>query len=254
MKKIVLTLLFATALVSCEETTTADVSKVTHYPIITVLGSDPIFVPQGGTFTDPGVIAMEGENEIDYVTTVKGNYRGGTTLDTNITDEYTVTYTATNVDGFSANSPRKVIVYKTGDLVNSIEGVYIATTKRNGSFLPATQGSSLNMKYIYIWKNGDGTYEVSDAFGGWYSIGRKLGVGYATQGGKINAVNIPANTFTFPGAPGNLTNPGFGGVAELTGMTVDPAQKKIVFTSHWIAPGTPPTNYNFEVTLTQVQL
>jgi hypothetical protein len=108
------------------------------------------------------------------------------------------------------------------------------------------------MKYIYIWKNGDGTYEVSDAFGGWYSIGRKLGVGYATQGGVINAVSIPGNSFTFPGAPGNLTNPGFGGSAELTGMTVDPVQKKIIFTSHWLAP--PATNYNFEVTLTQVQL
>lgn len=253
MKKIVLTLLFASTLfVSCDEDTTGDVSKVTFYPNIEVLGDDPIFVAQGAAFTDPGAIAMAGDTEIDYVTTAEGLYRGETTVNTAVPDEYQITYTATNADGFSANALRKVIVYKTGDLVNSIEGVYIATTKRNGAFLPASQGSSLNMKYIYIWKNGDGTYEVSDAFGGWYSLGRKLGLTYATQGGKINAVSIPANTFTFPGAPGNLTNPGFGGVAELTGMTVDPVAKKIVFTSHWLAP--PATNYNFEVTLTQVQL
>lgn len=251
MKKLILTLLFASALlVSCESDTTADVSRVTFYPNIEVLGGDPLFIPLGGTFTDPGAVAMAGDTEIDYVTTAEGLYRGETTVNTAVADEYKVTYTATNSDGFSANASRKVIVYKTGDLVNSIEGVYIATTKRNNNFLPASQGSSLNMKYIYIWKNGDGTYEVSDAFGGWYSIGRKLGVGYATLGGKINAVSIPANTFTFPGAPGNLTNSGFGGTAELTGMSVDPVNKKIVFTSHWLAP----TNYNFEVTLTQVQL
>lgn len=254
MKKIVLTLLlFASALfVSCEEDTTAGVSRVTNYPLITVLGEQTIFVPQGGTFNDPGATATAGTETIPYVVTAKGLYRGENTLNTNVPDEYTVKYTATNADGFSISGARKVIVYKTGDLVNSIEGVYVATTKRNGNFLPASQGSSLNMKYIYIWKNTDGTYEVSDAFGGWYALGRRLGISYATPGGKINAVSIPGNSFTFPGAPGNLTNPGFGGSAELTGLTVTPALKKIVLTSHWLA--SPTTNYNFEVTLIQEQL
>jgi hypothetical protein len=256
MKKIVLTLFLlvttSALFISCEEDTSAGVSRVTNYPLITVLGDETIFVPQGGTFNDPGATATAGGESIQYVVTASGVYRGGNTLDTNVPDEYTVRYTATNADGFNVSGIRTVIVYKTGDLVTDISGVYIATTKRNGSFLPASQGSSLNMEYIYIWKNADGTYEVSDAFGGWYALGRHLGINYATQGGKINAVSIPTNTFTFPGAPGNLTNPGFGGAAELTGMTVDPVAKKIVFTSHWLAP--PATNYNFEVTLTQVQL
>lgn len=253
MKKIILTLLFASALlVSCEEDTTSDVSRVTYYPDITVLGDDPIFVAQGSTFVDPGVIAMAGDTEIDYTTTVKGNYRGETTVNTAVPDEYIITYTATNSDGFSVNALRKVIVYNTGDLVNSIEGVYVSTVRRNGSLLNPAQGSSVNMEYVYIWKNADGTYGVSDAFGGWYAIGRNLGINYATQGGIINAVNIPANQFTFPGAPGNLTNPGFGGSAELTGLTVNPVTKTLVLTSHWLAP--PATNYNFESTLVQVQL
>ena len=253
MKKLVLTLLlFAGALLvsSCEQDTTAGVSRVTNYPLITVLGDETIFVPQGGTFTDPGATATAGTETIPYVVTAEGVYRGENTLNTNVPDEYIVKYTATNVDGFSISGARKVIVYKTGDLINSIEGVYVSTTKRNGNFLNPAQGSSLNMKYIYIWKNTDGTYEVSDAFGGWYAIGRRLGVSYATPGGKINAVSIPGNSFTFPGAPGNLTNSGFGGSAELTGLTVTPALKKIVLTSHWLAP----TNYNFEVTLIQEQL
>lgn len=254
MKKIVLTLLLFTGalFVSCEEDTTAGVSRVTNYPLITVLGDDVIFVAQGTTFNDPGAIATEGGVEIPYVVTAEGLYRGETTLNTNVADEYTVKYTATNADGFSISGVRTVIVYKTGNLVDSIEGVYISTTRRNGSLLSAAQGSSVNMEYIYIWKNTDGTYGVSDAFGGWYALGRHLGIGYATQGGIINAVSIPANSFTFPGAPGNLTNPGFGGVAELTSLTVNPVTHTLVLGSHWLAP--PATNYNFESTLVQVQL
>lgn len=252
MKKIFLTLIVLTSIIytSCETNDSLNVSKVTNYPIIEVLGADPIFVPQGGTFVDPGVIANEGTKVIPTTTSIEGNYRGGTTLNTNITDEYTITYKAINADGFPGLAKRQVIVYKTGDLVNSIEGVYIATTKRNNSFLNPAQGSSLNMKYIYIWKNTDGTYEVSDAFGGWYTLGRRLGIGYATQGGVINAVSIPGNSFTFPGAPGNLTNSGFGGVAQLTGLTVNPATKTIVVTCTWAAPAA----FAFEATLTQVQL
>jgi hypothetical protein len=253
MKKLILSILVACAfLVSCESDTTGNVSKVTYYPEITVLGDETVFVPQGGTFTDPGAIATAGEDEIPVVVTAKGVYRGENTLNTNVPDEYIVKYTATNADGFNISGSRKVIVYKTGDLVNSIEGVYISTVKRNGSLLNPAQGSSVNMKYIYIWKNTDGTYQVSDAFGGWYAIGRRLGISYATQGGKINAVDISTNSFTFPGAPANLTNPGFGGAAELTGVFVDAAQKKVVLSSHWLAP--PATNYAFESTLIQVQL
>lgn len=251
MKKIIITLLIASTFIACDDTpTTGNVSKITNYPIITVQGDAIVFVEQGTPFVDPGVVAMEGSNEIPTTYTAVGKYRGGTTLDTNITDEYTLTYSATNVDGFTGSATRTVIVYKTGDLLTSIEGVYTSTVRRNGNLLPASQGSSVNMKYIYIWKNTDGTYEVSDAFGGWYSIGRAIG-GSATPGGKI-AGNIATNTFTFPGNP--LSNPYFGGVANINSLTVDPVTKTLVLTTAWVAPGTPPTNYTFVSTLTQVQL
>jgi hypothetical protein len=255
MKKIALTLLlFASALfVSCEDDTTADVSRVTNYPLITVLGDETIYVLQGTPFSDPGAIATEGGVEIDYVVTAEGLYRGGTTLDTNIVDKYLVKYTATNTDGFSIAGTRTVIVYPpTGDLVNSIEGVYRSTVRRNGSLLNPAQGSSVNMEYVYIWKNTDGTYGVSDAIGGWYELGRNLGNTSAIKGGIINAVSIPTNSFTFPGAPGNLTNEYFGGSAELTALTVNDATNTLILGAHWLAP--PATNYNFESTLVQVQL
>ena len=248
MKKIIITsLLFAGAFfTSCDSDsdTTGGVSKITDYPIITVTGDNPLFVPLGTAYVEPGAVALAGGVEIPVETTAVGKYRGATTLDTNIADEYTVTYSAENSDGFFGGATRKVIVYKTGDLVNSIEGVYTCTIARNGS----TPGPTYqNIKYIYIWKNNDGTYGVSDAFGGWYEFGRGLGIAYATLGGTI-AGDIPTNTFTFPGNP--LTNAGFGGVANITGLTVNPTTKTLVLSCSWLAP----TAYAFVATLTQVPL
>lgn len=224
-------------------------STVTNYPIMSLKGDQTVFVPLGSAYNDPGITATENGVEIAYTSTAVGVYRKGNKLDTNIADQYTQTYKATNKDGFSNTITRTVIVYKTGDLVNSIEGLYLSTTRRNGSLLPASQGSSVDMKYVHIWKNTNGTYQVSDAFGGWYDIGRKIGVTSATQGGTITG-NIPTNTFTFPGNP--LTNEYFGGTANITGLTVSAATKTVVLTCVWNT--TPPvTVYTFVSTLTQVQ-
>jgi hypothetical protein len=223
-------------------------STVTNYPIMTLNGDETVFVELGSTYNDPGVIATENGAPITYTSKATGKYRFGKTLDTNIADQYVQTYTAVNKDGFSNTISRTVIVYKNGDLVNSIEGIYISTARRNGSLLPAAQGSSVDMEYVYIWKNTDGTYEISDAFGGWYDIGRNIGVISATQGGTITG-NIPTNNFTFPGNP--LTNEQFGGVANLTSITVSPGTKQVVVNCDWIAP--PATSYKFVSTLIQFQ-
>ncbi|MEO8240268.1 MAG: immunoglobulin-like domain-containing protein [Flavobacterium sp.] len=221
-------------------------SKVTNFPVMSLIGPETVFVPLGTTYNDPGIIATESGASIAYTSKSTGKYRNATTLNTNIADEYVQTYTAVNKDGFSNSITRKVIVYKTGDLVNSIEGVYISTVRRNGSLLSASQGSSVDMKYVYIWKNADGTFEISDAFGGWYDIGRKIGLASATQGGTITG-NIPTNAFTFPGNP--LTNVYFGGVAALTAVTVNPTTKTVIVNCDWDAGP-----YKFVSTLTQVQL
>ncbi|MHC0447223.1 immunoglobulin-like domain-containing protein [Flavobacterium sp. 3-218] len=238
----------ALLLTSCDADSSAGVSRVTNYPVFKVNGESTLFVPLGGTYNDPGVVATENGAVIPTETSFAGKYRGAKTLDTSKFDEYTQTYSATNVDGFVGSTTRKVIVYKTGDLVNSIEGVYIATTRRNGTLMAASQGSSVDVKYIYIWKNADGSFQVSDAFGGWYDISRKIGVTSAAVGGTITG-DIPTNNFTFPGIPVNAY---FGGSAKISGLTVDPATKTLVLTTDWAADAA--TNYKFVSTLTQVQL
>jgi hypothetical protein len=245
MKKIIIALFISSTLfTACTSTDTANVSTITYFPIFTILGPNPYFVALGTPYTDPGAIAKAGETVIPHTTSAAGKYRGTATLDTNKSDEYNVTYSATNSDGFVGTGTRKVIVWKNGDLVTSIEGLYTCTVARNGS----TPGASyINIKYLYIWKNSNGSYQISDAFGGWYEYGRALGVGYITPGGIINAVDIPSNSFTFPAT---LTNTGFGGTAKITDLTVNASTKTLVLTCSWLAP----TAYTFVSTLKQVQL
>lgn len=243
MKKIFITLLFISGLLlaSCDNEDTANVSKVTHYPLVSVLGGDVILVKKGTPFVDPGAKATEGTKTITYTTKASGVYKGGTSVDTNVVDAYDVSYSAVNVDGFSASATRKVWVYNNGDLINSIEGIYTSTVVRGG----ASSAQYTDMEYVLIWKNSNGKYQMSCGLGAYYDIGRSYGPTYAGTPTIITANNIPANNFTVS----NFTVPSFGGNAIMTGLTVNPTTKQITFTSTWDGS----TNGTFQVTLTQVQ-
>lgn len=248
MKKIFLFLFAAVVLYSCSESETGDVSRVTNFPNFQLNGDDVIFVHKGDAFTDPGVIVTEGETEIDYTTTVTGLYRGGTTLDTNVDDVYLITYTATNQDGFSGSASRTIIVAETGDLVNSIAGLYRTTVFRNNAQPAANPQDYTDREWILIWENGDGTFGISDAFGGWYLFGRAI-PGSETPGTVIVANNIATNDFSFPGTQ---TNSYFGGTSEMTEMTVNAESDTIDFKTVWNTPA-PVTVYTFDVHLEQYQ-
>lgn len=225
-------------------------SSVTVYPVITVAGEESLLVEKGETFTDLGATATIGENDVPVDVRYVGQYRGNIfngTLDTNVSDVYTAEYTATNEEGFSRTLTREVIVAETGDLVNNIAGLYTSTVFRNGA--QGTPASAYtDIEYILIWQNDDGTYGISDAFGGWYLFGRALAES-ETPGTVIVANNIAANDFSFPGTQ---TNSYFGGSSEMTEMIVDPVARTIDFTTVWEAD--PETTYEFEVHLEQVQL
>ncbi|AWG21370.1 hypothetical protein FFWV33_07440 [Flavobacterium faecale] len=245
MRKLIIAIFIASSLfTACTNVETENLSAITYFPVFTISGANPYFVEQGTTYVEPGAVAKAGATIVPTITTAVGKYRGTTTLDTSKIDEYEVTYSATNVDGFVGKGSRKVIIYKTGNLVNSIEGVYTSTILRNG----VNGGDSyIDIKYIYIWKKADGTYQISDSFGGWYEFGRAIAHS-ESPGGIINAVDIPTNNFTFPGTHSNAY---FGGTVKITGLTVNPTTKQLVMTTTWV---TGDTTYNFLATLTQVQL
>ncbi|MGL2967284.1 BT_2262 family domain-containing protein [Flavobacterium sp. XGLA_31] len=214
-------------------------SKVTHYPELTLLGDETIYLHKGDEFTDPGIIAMEGENEIPYTTTISGDFQGGNTIDTSVVDIYHVTYSAVNQDGFSGSISRTVIVYEDSDLTTSISGLYISKVVRNGAQNP----QYFNMKYVLVWKNDDGTYQMSDGIGGYYSIGRSYGVGYAAGPVIITANDISTNNYEpIP----SFGVGAFGGVAEMTDLNANPSTNTLSFTTNWDA------GYTFVATMTKV--
>jgi len=110
---------------SCEKDpiiSTADrvgISKVTYYPILTLTGDRIMVVEQGGTFTDPGATAKAGTADVPVVATGSVN--------TSVADTYTITYTATNQDGFSVTAYRTIVVYDTdaGAAAQDLSGSYL---------------------------------------------------------------------------------------------------------------------------------
>ncbi|MBG00079.1 MAG: hypothetical protein CMI36_13875 [Owenweeksia sp.] len=225
---------------SCEkEESSANVSKVTNYPTFDMQGAATIFLEKGTPFNEPGVTATEGGEEIEVRTSVRGKYRGGNTLDENVSDYYPITYSATNKDGFEGSVTRDVYVVETGDLVNSIAGLYTSTVVRNGS----SSAQYTDMEYVMVWQNSDGSYGISDGIGAYYSIGRAYGPAYRAPA-KVEANDISANDFTyFPFTVGT-----FGGVCTMSAMVADPGANTLDFTTVWDA------GYTFEVTLNQVEI
>lgn len=233
------TMISSLVMMSCQKKKDSeDISRVTNYPTFVVKGEDPIFVEKGTPYNEPGVIATENGKEIDVTTSVVGHYRGGKTLDVNVPDYYTITYSATNKDGFEGSVTRDVYVAETGDLVNSIAGLYTSTVVRNGS----SGAAYTNMKYILIWDEGNNVYGISDGIGGYYDIGRGYGYNYAAPT-TVTANDISANDFSYTTYPVKT----FGGTVTMSGMKADPANNTLSFTAAWDA------GYTFEVTLKQVQ-
>lgn len=215
--------------------------RITNFADFEMSGDEVIYNQFGEAFNDPGVVATEAGQEIDVTTSVSGDFFGGASFDPNFSDRYIYTYTAINSDGYPGSVERQVYNINTGDLTNSIEGLYTSTVVRNGS----TSAQYTDMEYIVIAKKSDDTYVISDAIGGYYDLGRGYGAGYRAQGMTITANNIASNDFSFGSAIGVGA---FGGSLVMESMSVDAASKTITFASKWDA------GYDFVVTLTQVEL
>jgi len=218
----------------------SNISRITYFPTFAYEGGDFTLVPCNSGFVVPPVTATEGGNPIPVTVSTIGLTGPVPAVDPNKADNYVETSSAINGDGYPGEVVRSFWVACTGDLVNSIEGLYTSTVARNS---PTPR--YFDLKYILIRKVGANQYEISNADGGWYEFGRALGPAYRSAGAIVTANDIPTNNFTF--GP-DVTVGTFGGSIHLTSMTVDPAAKKIVFTSDW------DFGYTFTATLTQVAL
>lgn len=107
----------ALLLPGCEkDDETANVSFVTTYPVVTLLGDQWEVLQVGETFNDPGIEAFEGETAIDFTTSGS--------VDTSVPGVYVLTYTAVNEDGFSASVVRYVGVITPEAAAIDLSGQY----------------------------------------------------------------------------------------------------------------------------------
>ncbi|MBO9612202.1 MAG: DUF5011 domain-containing protein [Dyadobacter sp.] len=109
---------------SCEEDkVTEGISSITYYPVITLKGEQWNQVAVGGTFTDPGATAKEGDTEIQVK--VSG------TVDTKTPGIYVLTYDAVNKDGYSSTEYRYIGVISAAATAD-ITGSYQRNAGANG--------------------------------------------------------------------------------------------------------------------------
>lgn len=221
---------------------TADVSKLTSFPLITLNGDTEMFITEGEEYVEPGANATEAGSEIELTTSFEsGTYRAISGLNTDVSDQYIIEYSATNQDGFDGSAFRTIWVAGDGDFNSSIEGLYTSTVTRNGS------STRSDMQYIIVWKNEDGSYGVSDAIGGWYDFGSGYGSAYAAKGLSFD-FDLTSNTFT----SGTESTLPWGGTVYMTSLSIDPSAKTINFVTNWDYAGTVAA-YSFDVTLTKVE-
>ena len=195
---------------SCSKDTEG-LTGIPYYPVIELDGPVYDTAVAGTPFSDPGFSALlNGEDYTDHVEIITkmdlSNPKPG---------YYTITYSATNTDGFSASATRYVLVSENSDPVS---GYYTVNTESFRDF----NGIVFYGGYPeVIYANADGTYHVSDLMGGWYQYRDGYGVNYAMSGdisvdadGNVSLINsyVPgwqdsANSLTegtFDAATGTL--------------------------------------------------
>lgn len=168
---------------SCDDESTQDTSVITYYISFDMAGDQVMTIPVGTAYQEPGIVAMEGEEDVTSKVVTTGS------VDGNSVGVYTIKYSATNKDGFGSSTSRTVIVYDPA-VEADISGTWTvaAGTYRyglsNGAEV-AYSGFKISLSYV-----GPGIFYVSDYMAGYYDQRAGYGGNYAMKGYlKLNPDN-----------------------------------------------------------------
>ena len=216
---------------SCAKVDHAQNQKVTYYPTLELAGASLVKVEKGGTYTDPGYYAeLKGVDVTDQVV-VKDN------IDVNTSGVYTVSYTITNEDGFSAVANRTVVVL---DPAIPAEGVY-ATDPASYRLYNSAQVAYGKRFTVVVLSLGGDKYSVDDLLAGWYAQRAGYGSNYA-MAGEITIAGDGTITMD------DSLVPGWGDSATaLTNGKFDAATKTISYDLEY-------TDYPFHFIVTMTQI
>jgi hypothetical protein len=207
------TMLAAICTVSCNKqpviapanATTVGISKVIFYPAVSIIGDKIITITEGSAFTDPGVTAILNGKTTPVVTTP-------TISATTPAGVYTVTYTASNPQGYTASDWRYVVVVPASALADHV----VAANDFSGTYLRAATGVTSTWTKI-----STGVYQIENAGGA------------ATGVGLISVlVNFSGNNISIP----TQDDPNYGGTISTSGAVYSTAAPA---TYSWVlnAPG-----------------
>lgn len=165
--------------ISCEKETEG-ISFETNYANFELTGDNPYNLQKGTPYVEPGIKAMAGTDELTVI--------ASNNIDHTALGIYAVNYSATNSDGFEANTTRTIIVFDPSAPATDLTGAYICDmyrTNADGSGRREYSGFP-----ITVSKVGHAIFYVSDLLGGFYERGFGYGAAYAMTGYlSLNADN-----------------------------------------------------------------
>lgn len=212
-KKLAYMMVFALALLvsSCDDESTAGMTRITYYPTVELLGSPAVVLNIGETYADEGCYAeLNGEDVSSEVVVASG-------VNNSKVGIYSIRYSAYNEDGFSASASRTVYVVDP----SSVATLYFGESQ--------TATRHYYNAPIYITDNGDGTYQVDDLIGGFQFNGLNPGFEPAYDFHAEADIRIEAdNTVTQVGETGSWYFGDSGTVVKLASGTFDPATRTFV--------------------------
>lgn len=173
------------ALTSCDKDTEG-LTDITYYPVLEMEG--PVYdqALAGQAFTDPGCTAsLNGEDVTDQI-----QVKTSMNMASPTPGYYSIVYSVTNADGFSATATRYVLVSDPND---PISGYYTVNTDSYRDYNGFVYYGGYSLRVV---GDGTGKYAISDLLGGWYEYRAGYGSAYALTGnvsidadGNITLIN-----------------------------------------------------------------
>jgi hypothetical protein len=170
---------------ACEKDTEG-VSKETEFAVLTMEGDQYSSIVKGGTFTDPGVTAKEGETELTVA--VKGQ------VNPNVVGIYELVYSAANKEGYPGSVTRTVAVIPAAENPGvDLSGSYTRATATAqitkyapGFYLMSNvYGPSVIPTYILTGGDGKNLILPENALSG---FGPVVGTGVVAANGNIDFI------------------------------------------------------------------
>lgn len=217
MKKILFFILAALAILSvssCHKITTAGKTGITYYADIVLEEGETINWPIGKAWVEPGYSASVNGEDVTAAVAVIG------TPDVNTPGAYSIYYSHTNVDGYSAGVTRTVYVCDPTVTIE-LEGSYTidpeASTSKGKTFTvlaeerkiakPDDYGPYVTTDYkISFTKIAPGFFYCNDLMGGWYTYIQGRGGYYKASYGAAYFTYFDMTGYILVDNEGNISH------------------------------------------------